>query len=774
MHSFLIYIKQLMILAAAYYVSGRLGLFLAIPPGQATAIWPASGIALAGMFIYGKKLWPAVFIGAVGTSLYHPEVIDLKALLVAFSIAGGASLQAVIGSVLVARNVSLPSKLEESSDILKIIIWGALIACLVNALVGTLTIYSAGFLSIESLINHFFTWWLGDVLGVIVFTPILLLLFSNFSDEEKVTSARKLTVSLVVSLAFVCVVLLFFGAKNQYTERLKAEFIDHSFDVYNKFEAELGVQINSLLAIEGFINASEYVSAEEFQIYTSRFFDAMPGIAGMSWLPKIYNKDRNSFEASIKEQGYESFEIRRRFAKNRLDRSEDKKYYFPIAYTEPYENNKMAHGLDVYGEDAVGENIRIKPLDTARDTGSAHATERFPIVQNEDQYGFIIYHPVYEGLEPTDDVELKRKKHIGYVNGIFLLPKLMKNITNLALENGLSVVVEDLSAEKEKRILYDSRSEDYKERSPDHYDFKNSVYTKHKFEVSGRYWQIITLANEGLFNKGFGWELWFVISGGALFSGLLSLFMLVNTARTDVITKTVDIKTRELLELNNELEEFAYRTSHDLRSPLISSLGLIDIAKNSIENKDTKTATTSLDHVKALIEKLNVLIQDILVLTEAKNLEEETQEVSIKELVIDSLESFSHLDNFDRLEIRQNLEFEGNINTKKMRLNMIVENLISNAIKYQDLDKEDSFIEINTSKKNNHLIFEVIDNGIGIPKELQEKVFTMFQRFHPKISYGSGLGLYMVRKSAELLNGKISFSEEKGVTVFTLKIPLTG
>ena len=90
---------------------------------------------------------------------------------------------------------------------------------------------------------------------------------------------------------------------------------------------------------------------------------------------------------------------------------------------------------------------------------------------------------------------------------------------------------------------------------------------------------------------------------------------------------------------------------------------------------------------------------------------------------------------------------------------MILENLISNAIKYQDVNEESSYLSISSYCDNSQFILEVKDNGLGIPKEQQEELFVMFKRFHPKVAFGSGLGLYLISKSAAVLNGHISFFE---------------
>lgn len=229
----------------------------------------------------------------------------------------------------------------------------------------------------------------------------------------------------------------------------------------------------------------------------------------------------------------------------------------------------------------------------------------------------------------------------------------------------------------------------------------------------------------------------------------------------------------EIKQANAELEEFAYRTSHDLRSPLISSISLLDIANKAIQSDQKDTALTSLTHARKSLQKLEDLVKDILVLTQTKNMDEDEDVINVEELIHDTLEKLGHMSHFERLDIRQNLKFSDTISMKKSRITLVVENLISNAVKYQDVEKENSFIQISTYKEADHFVLEVKDNGLGIPEDQHANLFQMFKRFHPKSSFGSGLGLYMIKKSADILGGDIYFEALDDGSVFQLRIPLT-
>ena len=234
-----------------------------------------------------------------------------------------------------------------------------------------------------------------------------------------------------------------------------------------------------------------------------------------------------------------------------------------------------------------------------------------------------------------------------------------------------------------------------------------------------------------------------------------------------------DIKKAEdeLIQANGELEEFAYRTSHDLRSPLISSLGVLKIIEKNIM---TNTHEKSLDYiniVKRSLAELERLVTDILQLTQTKNNDEQSTLVNITEVVSDSLTKFSEMENFSRLDVQLDFSTDAIVSTKKSRLVLIIENLISNAIKYQDIKKEHSYILISLKQDKKHIELKVADNGLGIPPKYQEALFSMFKRFHPRVSFGSGLGLYMVKKSVQIIGGQISFDGSQ-CTEFKVLLPI--
>jgi integral membrane sensor domain MASE1 len=167
------------LLALAYLLFGRLALLLAIPPGFAMAIYPPAGIALGMVLVGGYRLLPGV---AVGSFLLNTWIswetqngLSPVALGLAATIATGAVLQAGFGVLLVKRVLGYPLTLDSNRDILQFMLLAGPFACLVNASVGVTALWSVGFMPVSAIWNNWATWWMGDTLGVIVFSPACLI-----------------------------------------------------------------------------------------------------------------------------------------------------------------------------------------------------------------------------------------------------------------------------------------------------------------------------------------------------------------------------------------------------------------------------------------------------------------------------------------------------------------------------------------------------------------------------------------------------------------------
>lgn len=208
----------------------------------------------------------------------------------------------------------------------------------------------------------------------------------------------------------------------------------------------------------------------------------------------------------------------------------------------------------------------------------------------------------------------------------------------------------------------------------------------------------------------------------------------------------------DLTQRNRDLEQFSYIVSHNIRAPLSSILGLADILDRSIDEKDRQFAlagiTKSAKNLDSVIKDLNDILKTRREISEIK------VDVSFTELVKNIQESLRYLINESEAIINYNFDEADSISTIKSYMQNVFYNLISNSIKYAR-EGIPPRIDIWTEKKNDKIILNFSDNGIGIDLERHgHQLFGLYKRFNLSVE-GKGIGLYMVKTQVEALNGSI-------------------
>jgi PAS domain S-box-containing protein len=226
----------------------------------------------------------------------------------------------------------------------------------------------------------------------------------------------------------------------------------------------------------------------------------------------------------------------------------------------------------------------------------------------------------------------------------------------------------------------------------------------------------------------------------------------------------------ELEAKNFELDSFVYRTSHDLRSPLASILGLVEIM---LKEKEIKYIYDCTLKIRDSVRRLDTTISSILDYSRNGNLEIQENDVDIQAIWKLSLEAHCNMPKADSISFSYESNLTSAIKIDAFRLSVIFNNLVSNAIKYSDQNKQQCFVKLSVRRSVNGLQFILKDNGLGVPQEHQSHVFNMFYRANG-LSQGAGLGLYIVKQAIDKLGGVIFMDSEEGVgTTFTITIPLS-
>jgi PAS domain S-box-containing protein len=194
----LLCLGQLGLLAGAYFIAAKLALMLAIPPGYATAVWPSSGIALAATLLFGNRMWPAIWLGA---ALANYTINS--SVLAAVVIGTGNTLEALAGAAIIRHFIDVPARFEHGEDVATFVA-AAILSGAIAATIGVGSVAYTHMLSLPELFWNWLTWWLGDAVGIILVTPLIL----SWSGRGSVTWTPKRI------LEGVClIVLLIAGAR---------------------------------------------------------------------------------------------------------------------------------------------------------------------------------------------------------------------------------------------------------------------------------------------------------------------------------------------------------------------------------------------------------------------------------------------------------------------------------------------------------------------------------------------------------------------------------
>lgn len=211
-------------------------------------------------------------------------------------------------------------------------------------------------------------------------------------------------------------------------------------------------------------------------------------------------------------------------------------------------------------------------------------------------------------------------------------------------------------------------------------------------------------------------------------------------------------QNENLKKINSELDSFVYRTSHDLRAPLASVLGLINVCQLDTDKKNQRAY---LELMEKSISKLDNFISDIINFSKNTRIDVSQQEIDLEALINETLEGLKFMEGYEKIEKRIEIDQDVPFYSDLFRLKIIFNNLISNAIKYRSTIEEMSFVMIKVHVNPKRAVFEIKDNGRGIPHDKVDKIFEMFYRASES-SKGSGLGLYIVKEVVLTLKGKIS------------------
>jgi PAS domain S-box-containing protein len=655
------------VLAAIYFVVAKLSLLIAIPPGYATAIWPPAGVALAAVLVFGPRIWPGVWLGAI---LVNSTVEYSWA--VAAVVATGNTLEALAGAHFIRRDMGAPARFERGVDVAKFLAVCAATATLA-ASVGTFALSFGRPMAAADVAYNWWTWWQGDACGMIIVTP-LILAFTRRS--AMVWNRMRVAEAALFAVLLVGVTELIFSRAIFDPAPLAAPFLILPIVVWAAFsfdqrEVCLAVAVTAAIAVFHTLSGRGPFAAGSANesLLALLMFISVEVFMGL-----VLSAVLREREVALAELGKKHDQLQERF-------------------------KLMVDSVVDYAIYMIDEKGRVVSWNAGAEKIKGYAANEIA------------------------------GKHFS----AFFVP-------------------EDAAAGKPERLLETARKDGRVE---------DEGWRQRKDGT--RFWAdaIITAVRD---NRGK------LIGYGKVTRDLT----LKKASESQLLGAKIDAE-----RASDAKSEFLAKMSHELRTPLnsllILSKMLSENTPGNLTEKQIKYATTIHEAGTDLLSLINDVL-DLAKIESGAPFALHYAPLQFTDLQEALERTFRQVAQDKELELHIVVDprLPQSVHTDAQRLRQILNNLLSNALKFTS----EGSVSLNMAPASpGKVAFVVSDTGIGIPADKYDLVFEAFGQVDSGVNRrynGTGLGLSISRELSRLLGGDIqlnSSSPDKG-TVFTLVLPL--
>ncbi|RUR18725.1 EAL domain-containing protein [Legionella sp. km535] len=507
-------VKHNLVVLFFYIVTGYLGLMLAVPPGYATAIWPPSGIALGFVLVYGLSTLPGIFIGSFILNFYitwnnFGNAYDVFVLVTGVITGTGAVLQVLMGWLLIKCFIQLNNPLHLPKDILLFALLSGPVSCLVNATLSNFGLYWIGALVPENLLTNWVTWWTGDSVGVLIFTPVILI---TLAQPANLWRSRVVPILLPLCFTFCIVFLAHLFYSQAEFKRVQSKFIELTQYKFSRLadQLHLSMEIGKEMAV--FFTIVPDINKDAFQRLAHLIIRENSSIQSILWVPKVvdHTKGNIKFQSPItknvsgqhRSSGTITEEYRVLFYLSKTKDSVQK----GDTLSSVLHLNTVNHLIKKESSFVVPDY----PFKNARLDGVSIVT---PVLSNNTIAGFIVLRININELFKQNFNNFLKYSHL--------------NVTHISDDANHTAVYE----------IYDQQI------------FMNPsrlVHTSSNFVLAGQIWGFNAISSPYFINREYSWQVWLSLTTTLFFCVIMNIILFILYGQRYLIQFLAEARTMQL------------------------------------------------------------------------------------------------------------------------------------------------------------------------------------------------------------------------------------
>lgn len=744
-------------IALCYFVLGKLGLAVALPPGFVSAIWPAAGFAFAVTVLLGARAtWMGILLGATVTNATVGGGFHLGT--VAIGIAAGSTLQAALGGF--TMNKLMPNfELNDPHKVLRFSLVGVA-SCLIAATIGNLVLLANGFIAPPEIPQSFATWWLGDAFGVQIFAPLTLMVLA----PNAMWKQRRLSVGAPLLVAFLLSGAIYYFVRDSDEQQLRRSFSAATAPFDYELRALDRNSGQALRQLAASYSLREETPGAEFAPAAAAINKSLSTLRAIEWAPVLDAKALSIYSSQARANSL--------YAPVRwpagFQRGADG-LVAPIALIYPEAGNEAAMGIDVLAEPRRALTVR-----NALASGQLTMTPPLRLEQDPEGPGAVLL------MAPV-----KNRVTQGVIMGVLDLRVIGQP---LAAIPGTVWELREITSHGDQTIWKSSTVPMPEFSTPTFLD-RLGVYSQQTLELGGREWKILLHRPHARLVADASNSPLLVLLLALFACGVITNYLLIRTGEheriaAEVLDKTASLNAEiverkayqsalERSKLNAEganvaKSQFLATMSHEIRTPMNGILGMAQLLLMPNVNDAQRR-----DYVRTILssgQTLLTLLNDILDLSkiEAGKFQLDSTVFDPRMVLRETCALFAGAAKAKSLEI--DFLWRGPIDQRYQsdshRIRQMLSNLIGNAIKFTSQGQvQVEGTELKRDAQSALLEFSVSDTGLGIAADKMGLLFKPFSQADSSTTReygGSGLGLSIVLSLAKALGGDVGVESSPG------------